>query len=129
MEEDTGARGHSQALDDALQLDGLAPEGVVSAVAPGRPHHLGPLVPHDRVGWEKEKERNNKQGGVGEKDSHICKESCVLLTRRWNGGSSDTCTRSGDFPPPHLPTCFFFLYFPNGAQTGLMLTCASLSDL
>lgn len=55
MEEDSGARGHSQALDDALQLDGLAPEGVVSAVAPGRPHHLGPLVPHDRVGWEKEK--------------------------------------------------------------------------
>lgn len=87
--EAAGAHGHSQALDDALQLDGLAPEGVVSAVAPGRPHHLGPLVPHHRVGWRRKKK------------SHIRKSSFVVFfTRLFRGrggnfGRSDPCRRSG----------------------------------
>lgn len=37
---------NSQALDNALKLYSLAPEGVVSAVASSRSHHLGPLVPY-----------------------------------------------------------------------------------
>lgn len=41
---------HPQALDDALQLHGLAPEGVVSTVASSRPHHVGPPFPQHRVG-------------------------------------------------------------------------------
>lgn len=110
MEEDSGARGHSQALDDALQLDGLAPEGVVSAVAPGRPHHLGPLVPHDRVGWEKEKEKNDKQGGVGEKDSHKCKESFSADTP----ATVEALTPArGQVTFPHLtsqPVLVFFVF-------------------
>lgn len=44
---------HSQALDDALKFHSLAPEGVVSAVASSRSHHLGPLAPYYRVGWRK----------------------------------------------------------------------------
>lgn len=44
---------HSQALDYALQLESLAPESVVSAVASSGSHHLGPPVPHHRVGWRK----------------------------------------------------------------------------
>ena len=37
---------HSQALDDTLKLQGLTPEGVISAVDPDRSHHLGTLVPN-----------------------------------------------------------------------------------
>lgn len=55
------AHRHSQALDDALKVNGLAPEGVVRALAPSRSHHVGPLVPRDGVGWKKETKR-----GVGE---------------------------------------------------------------
>lgn len=46
----SAARKHSQALDDALKLEGLAPEGVISAVASSRSHHLRPPVPQHRVG-------------------------------------------------------------------------------
>lgn len=49
----THIRRHSQALDDALKLNGLAPEGMVSAMASSRSHHVGPPVPQYRVGWRK----------------------------------------------------------------------------
>lgn len=42
---------HSQALDNALKLNGLAPERMVSAVASSRSHHVGPPVPQYGVGW------------------------------------------------------------------------------
>lgn len=44
-------RRHSQALDDALKLNGLAPEGMVRAVTSSRSHHVGPPVPQYGVGW------------------------------------------------------------------------------
>lgn len=62
----TAARRHSQALDDALKLEGLAPEGVVSAVASSRPHHLRPPVPQDRVSCK-------------EKDGHELLYICMVV--------------------------------------------------
>lgn len=53
---------HSQALDDALKLHSLAPEGVVIAVASSRSHHLGPPVPQYWIGWRK-RGRNTKKDG------------------------------------------------------------------
>lgn len=44
---------NSQALDDALKLNGLALEGMVSAVASNGSHHVGPPVPRYGVGWRK----------------------------------------------------------------------------
>lgn len=46
----SAAHRHSQAFDDALKLEGLAPEGVVSAVASSRSHHLRPPVPWHKIG-------------------------------------------------------------------------------
>lgn len=46
-------RRYLQALDDALKLYGLAPEGMVSAAASSRSHHVGPPVPQYGVGWRK----------------------------------------------------------------------------
>ncbi len=77
----TFAHTHSQALGDALKLNSLAPEGVVSAVASSRSHHLGPPVPQYRVGWR-------KRGGntkTAERDSYICMANfqiVVLLTQQ-----------------------------------------------
>lgn len=62
------ARRHSQALDDALKLNGLALESMVSAVASSGSHHDGPPVPQHRVGWKER--RKHKE----DKDSYICME-------------------------------------------------------
>lgn len=59
---------HSQALDDALKLQGLAPEGVVSGMNSSRSHHLGPLVSYYWVGCRKRSGNTKK----GRKDSSIC---------------------------------------------------------
>lgn len=40
---------HLQALDDALELEGLASEGMVSAVASSGSHHLRPPVPRHKI--------------------------------------------------------------------------------
>lgn len=53
-------------MDDALKLEGLAPEGVVSAVASSRPHHLRPPVPQDRVSCK-------------EKDGHELLYICMVV--------------------------------------------------
>lgn len=62
------AHRHLQALDDALELEGLAPEGVVSAVASGGSHHLRPPVPRHKICC-KEKD--------GKEDLSAC--TCVFL--------------------------------------------------
>lgn len=71
-----------QALDYALKLNGLAPEGIVSAVASSRSHHLGPPVPQHRVSCKKR--NGNKEDGEG--DSSICmgnfQIAVLLLTRQ-----------------------------------------------
>lgn len=77
----SAAHRHSQALDDALELEALAPEGVVSAVASSRSHHLRPPVPQHRVGC-KEKD--------GHKLLYICTYVFQLLWR-----FSQTLTNAG----------------------------------
>lgn len=47
-------------MDDALKLNGLPPEGMVSAVASSRSHHVGPPVPQHGVGW-KEREMETQR--------------------------------------------------------------------
>lgn len=64
----SAAHRHSQALDDALKLEGLTPEGVVSAVASSRFHHLRPPVPQHRVGCK-------------DKDGHELLDLCTYVSQ------------------------------------------------
>lgn len=70
----------------------------------------GLLFRTTELAGKKKKEKNDKQGGVAEKDSHICKESF----------SADTAVEvltpaRGQVTFPHLtsqPVFYFFFAFP-----------------